>query len=473
MHMRRGEPGYAITERRSLIAEPGTELLIKKMLPGIRQLSGEKIQWYLASELRDRIRKSGVQIRVVDRTARAEFNVEPRQFEGRLLHHIGKTIATELYCELYLTAPAAGNAVGLYRQGTRVLENLAHLGELNRSPWTSGYLQGIVDAPFLNLTPGTRTGLLQDEFYVRFLKELEPIEQELRSLIEEQQRAEEERTSREVLRTIQRALREALLALPAEEYDWFQVHGNQEKRSAAPGPGASSDPASVEAAADSEAPEGAALVLAESPPEEEPAQKQFFEFAGPLYSVRIAPSSSTLPVCQARLFRAVARDRARRLVEQDLTFEWEILEGQGMLEDPSRETVVFSALQEPGLVRVKVTVRQGELVCTAEALITVTDTLVPGTQLKETTKQGIPSYTFQKAPGELWRVRFDVDQNLIVINNGHRDFVFASRHQTLKLRYIARLFAKELVLKNFPGVPQSELLERLIELSLYTEEHLK
>jgi hypothetical protein len=60
-----------------------------------------------------------------------------------------------------------------------------------------------------------------------------------------------------------------------------------------------------------------------------------------------------------------------------------------------------------------------------------------------------------------------------VINNGHRDFVYAARNRMLKLRYICRLFAKELVLRNFAGVAQDELLERLLELTLYTEEHLR
>ena len=76
-------------------------------------------------------------------------------------------------------------------------------------------------------------------------------------------------------------------------------------------------------------------------------------------------------------------------------------------------------------------------------------------------------------PGDLQRSRYDAEQNVIVINNGHRDFVYASRSRALKLRYISRLFAKELVLKNFPGVSSDELLERMIELSLYTEENLK
>jgi Histidine kinase-, DNA gyrase B-, and HSP90-like ATPase len=473
MHMRRGDPGYRILEKRVLLSEPGTELLVKRILPGIKQLSGEKIQWYLAAELRDRIRRSGVEVRVVDRTARAEFKVEPRQFEGRLLHQLGKAASgSELYLELYLWRQSPGNVVGLYRQGTRVLENLASLAEFAKEPWTSGYLQGIVDAPYLNLTPGTRSGLLQDQTYVRFATELAPVEEQLRRMIEEQQRAEEERTSREVLRSIQRALKEALLALPVEEYDWFQVHAASGKK----GPFTPSDDGRSEAPTQQQtdgSADEAALVLNESTEEDEPPQKQFFEFAGPLFSVKISPASSTMAVESSRTFRAVARDRSRRLVEQDLVFKWEVAEGEGTLENPEGEIATFHAPKEPGLTRLRVTVKQCDIECSAEALVTVTDSLVGESQLQEATKQGIPNYTFQKAPGELWRSRFDAEKNVIVINNGHRDFVFASRNNPLKLRYVARLFAKELVVRNFPGVPAGELLERLIELSLYVEENLK
>ena len=35
------------------------------------------------------------------------------------------------------------------------------------------------------------------------------------------------------------------------------------------------------------------------------------------------------------------------------------------------------------------------------------------------------------------------------------------------------LYAKELVLSNFAGYDPDQMLERMIELSLYTEEHLR
>ncbi|MGH8291705.1 MAG: hypothetical protein ACREV7_22505, partial [Steroidobacteraceae bacterium] len=87
--------------------------------------------------------------------------------------------------------------------------------------------------------------------------------------------------------------------------------------------------------------------------------------------------------------------------------------------------------------------------------------------------RGLPGYTFERAAGELWRSRYDTDRNVIVVNNGHRDFVFATRNRALQLRYLVRLYVKELVLKNFSGISPEQLLERMVELSLYAEEKLK
>jgi len=466
MLMRKGDPGYRVAQKRLLDSEPGTELLIRSILPGIKQFSGEKIQWYLASELRDRIRQSGVEIRVIDRTARAEFKVEPRKYEGRLLHELSRLPRSDLYLELYLAGPDPQNAVSLFRQGTRVLNNLAALDEFNKLPWTGGYIQGLVDAPYLNLTPGTRSGIIQDETCVRLTTELAAVETELLRIIDEQRRAEEEQATRQVLRSIQKALKEALLALPAEEYDWFDLHEAVGRKTKTPADQAPNGEDSLESG-------GGGDLKEDFRGESEPSQKQFFQYAGPLFSVRISPASSVVPVSGTKNLRAIPRDRSNRSVEQSVLFHWEVIEGEGQLEQRDGEIATFQAPREPGLCRVRVTARQGEIECSGEALVTVTQSLLPASPGRETTKQGIPSYTFQKAAGELWRSRYQADQNLVVINNGHRDFVFASRSRTLQLRYISRLFAKELVLKNFAGVPPGELLERLIELSLYMEENLK
>ena len=453
----------------TLFAEAGTEVLIRGILPGIKNFSGDKIQWYLASELRDRIRHSGVSIRVVDRTARAEYKVEPRQFEGRLLHELDGALPpqSEVYAELYLHAHSPANAVSLYRSGTRVLGNLTELEAFARMPWTSGYVQGIIDAPYLNLTPGTRLGVIHDAALARLADELAPLESRLAKIIEDQQRAEEERASRDVLRSVQGRAQGGAAGLAgggvrlvrsASRRGQASAANGRRKRSRRKRRAQTIKPSRSEAADNQEAAE---------------AQRQFFEFAGPLFSVMISPTSSVIEVGGSRALRAVARDRARRPVEHDLAYAWAMLEGEGTLDHAGGEMATFRAAAEPGLARVEVTVTQGDVVCKAEAQITVAASLLPKAGGGDSTYQGLPGYTFHKAAGELWRSRFDAERNLVVINNGHRDFVYAARSKMLKLRYICRLFAKELVLKNFIGIPPDQLLERLLELTLYTEENLR
>ena len=468
MTMRRGDPRYVVNVRRILFAEEGTELKISPLLEGIRSLSGEKVQWYLASELRDRIRDAQVRITVIDKLARKQYQVEPRQFEGRLLHLLPAVRSPfgEAYAELYLTEPAEDCRVALTRGGTRVIADLGTLPGLERPPWNSRYLQGLIDVPYLNLTPGTRSGIVHDELYASFVEGLAKLEAHLNGLIEAQRRAEEEQANRESLRVIQRAFREAMLVLPREEYDWFDIPSRSSQDS-----GVGEPPERV--LESTEMHEEGAVLSGEEGGKEASAQRQFFDYAGPLHSVLISPTTSTIAVKENRRFRALPRDRSRRRVEEDLTFAWEIVEGGGTLSSTSDQEITFAAPDAPVLVRLSVTASQSDIRCSAEALITVTDSLDISVSPSVVNARGLPGYTFERAAGELWRSRFDADRNLIVVNSGHRDFVFATRSRALQLRYLVRLYVKELVLRNFAGVPAEQIAERMIELSLYVEEKLK
>ena len=466
MVMSKGDPRYTVRPRRSLFGEQGTEIKIGPLLNGIRTLTGEKIQWYLASELRDRIRSSQVRITVIDRLARKQYEVEPRQFEGRLLHELPPVRSKfgEAYAELYLGTPDDDCRVAVTKSGTRVIADLATLPGLEHAPWTSRYIQGLIDVPYLNLTPGTRSGIVHDEHYSALLDSLGPVEVHLNSVIEAQRRAEEEQANTESLRAIQRAFREAMLVLPREEYDWFEVRALSAQGA---GPG---QPSEQTAEAISET-EGPAIGLPES--DEAPGQRKFFEYPGPLHSVTISPAAATLAVNQTRRFRALPRDRARRRVEDELVFAWEIAEGGGVLSTFSDQEVEFQAPSSPDLTRLSVTVLQRDVRCSAEALITVADQLDAAAGAATVNARGLPGYTFERAAGELWRSRFDSERNLIVVNSGHRDFVFATRNRALQLRYLVRLYVKELVLKNFVGLTSEQVAERMVELSLYVEEKLR
>lgn len=466
MRMAKGDPNYSVTRLRRLVAEPGVELSISPLLPGIRGFSGEKLQSYLAAELRDRIRKSGVEILIVDRQARAEYRVEPRVFSGQLLHNLPalSTRFGDLHIELYLADAGADRCVGVYRSGTRVLDDIATIEALRCSPWQDGLLQGVIDAPFLNLSPGTRLGVIHDERLEALLEALPSLESELKSIIEQQQKAAAEQANQNTLKSIQRAFREAMLSLPDEDYDWFDVRKPTKSR------GIKDAPSNGEVLAENA--DKASTPETEDASEDRTQQPEFFEHPGPLYSVRISPASTTVGVGKQKSFRAVARDRAGRHVDADLIYAWHVAEGAGTIDDSTGEMAGFTAPTEPQLVRLAASVRQGDHEVSAEALVTVTESLLPESA-KSSAQRGLPEYTFEKRPGELWRSRYDVDSNLIVVNNGHRDFVYASRSKAVKLRYVCRLFAKELVQHNFPGCSADHLLERLIELLLYTEENLR
>jgi Histidine kinase-, DNA gyrase B-, and HSP90-like ATPase len=467
MTMSKGDPSYDVAAaRRTLFAEKGTELKISPLLEGIRSLSGEKIQWYLASELRDRIRDAKVRVTVIDKLARKQYEVEPRQFEGRLLHQLPaiRTSFGDAYAELYLAELADTSRVALSRLGTRVIEDFGALPGLEHPPWTSRYVQGLIDVPFLNLTPGTRSGIIHDERYAALIAALDPLENRVSGLIDEQQRAEEEQASQQSLKAIQRAFHEALLALPPEEYDWFDVQSRARLEGAARTAGNRSS-AAMEF-------DTTTLGIKESVYSESPPQ-QFFHFAGPLFSVIVAPAASTMPTNERRKFRALPRDRSRRRVVDDLTFAWEMLEGEGTLVGATNQEVEFQAKSTPGLARLRAMITQRDLTVTAEALVTITDSLEEAISPAVVNTRGLPGYTFESAAGELWRSRFDAARNIIVVNSGHRDFVYATRNRALQLRYLVRLYVKELVLKNFAGLRADQLLERMIELSLYAEEKLK
>lgn len=472
MTMAKDSPDFAVSKKRVLLPFKGTDLMIYPLLPGLRSLTGEKIQRYLASELRDRIKETGVTVKVIDLTGRKTFVVIPRQFTGRLLHNLKpeETSQGDIYLEIYLSDPGSLNRVGLYRRGTRVLKSITEIDQFEKEPWTAGYLQGIVDASFLTLTPGTHHGIIRDHHFDELCRVLVPVEKQFNEIIQEQRRAEEERSSRKVLRRVQRALKEAFLRLPQEEYDWFDIYEGtkQAKSSNLFSSGPVRGNSQVKSESESELPE-----IGSEPFDDDRGQKQFFEYAGPLFSAVISPKSSVVSVDKRKKFRVISRDRSKRIVTENLVYQWKIIDGEGNLDENHRDSLTFTAPSEPGLTTLEVIVQQADMICRDEALITVTGTLMEPSSKSGKTNKGLPGYTYRRAPGETWRSRYDAEKNVIVINNGHRDFVYAGKQKARKLRYICRLFCKELVQHNFPGLPMDELLERMIELSLYTEEHLK
>ncbi len=469
-------PSFAIRESRELFDRPGTTVQIHPLLAGVRLMSGEKIQAYLASELRDRIARSGVQITIVDRSARKKLIVEPRKFHGTLLHGlpVPRSPLGEIYVELYLTDPGYSGGVGLYKNGTRVVSVLPSIDAFDHPPWTTGYVEGILDASFLQLTPGTRDGFVYDTAFQDLVSALRHLEAVLAERIDEQRRAEEEEASKSMLRRITRALREAFAMLPDDQYGWLAA---QTAKRGSAGRSQSSEESDGRDGTISDVAAGAEPIPGEAiadAPESGSAQRQFFEIPGALHRVDIRPAKATVGVGQEQALRASVRDKSRREIDYGVDLQWTVAEGAGSLDATSGEFVIFHAPDEPELGVVRVIARQDDVEVESEALITTTAELLPRHEsTARSGSKGLPGYTYSYQAGALWRSRYSASEALITINSAHPDFVHAARTQTSKLRYVARLFAKEIVLTNFPGDTHEELLERMIELTLYMDENLR
>lgn len=107
---------------------------------------------------------------------------------------------------------------------------MTDLDRFAHAPWSSNYLQGIIEAPNRNLTPGTRLGVIYDEQLKALEETLKPVAEQLQKEIEAQQAAEDEQASQHILKTLNKAFREALITLPAEEYDWFELNSKQKRQ---------------------------------------------------------------------------------------------------------------------------------------------------------------------------------------------------------------------------------------------------
>ena len=118
---------------------------------------------------------------------------------------------------------------------------------------------------------------------------------------------------------------------------------------------------------------------------------------------------------------------------------------------------------------VEVTATQGQTSASDQVTVTLLEN-VPESE-KDKAK-GLPSYRLEPEHGKPWRSRCDAKENEIIINSAHRDFLSSKTTATTHRRYIGKLYAKEVVLINFPHESPGEVMERLIEITLRTEDVL-
>lgn len=466
MTMHRGQPTYQVRRSTSSLFNEGTRVIVGPLLDASRSLvSGDRLQRYLAVELRDRLRSARVKVTVHDRVSRKQWNVKPRIFDGDRLHE-AKNVPTrfgDVKVELYLApSPVAEDAgVAVCKDGTRVLSSITSLQQVSQSPWNERRLTGIIDFEALNLAPGTRSGIVPDEKFGEFLQAIGELEPVIIDAINARDRADSEKANRRMLQQLQRAFVDALQTLPENEYLFIDIPTPSRRQKKADG-----DLKQQKLLADCGLPVPTRVITGASPEEEAPSEMP--HIAGPMKNVTILPRNGRVLPGENCKLRVIPRDKHGVSIRKEVNARWKVVEGDAEIAQSKGLTCeVFSRFE--GEVTLEVVCNKGRRTCKDRVVVTFTKD-APDTFHGR--PKGLPSYRCEPAKGVAWRSRYDVRRNEIVINSAHRDYINSRDKASKHRRYVGKLYAKEVVLMNFPHESPEGAMERLVEIMMRIEDAL-
>ncbi|HXV76530.1 MAG TPA: ATP-binding protein [Candidatus Polarisedimenticolaceae bacterium] len=477
--LHRDRPDYRIEPLRGNLAldERFTEVVVAGLhREALGALIGRRAADYLKSELRGQLLARAVDLVVEDRMSRGRaqriLTVKPQRFLGERLEGLGPIdvpghapIRLEVYVAGEGGDPENGR-LSLYSAGTLVAEDfhaMAPLG-LDRPPWTDPRLTGIVDFPSFRVAPGSRRGVVLDEAAGAFAAALSAVDTVLLGVLDAIERRRAEELDRSIVRDLQRAFRDFHRHRP--RYSMLPVAER-------PGPAAGTSPGKADDG-------GGGAVAAESPSPLAPSQssgRSPREPAvdllppGPLDGVRVSPANMLVECRGSREARAQAVDAVGRPIEDTVEFRWLVVPAMlGALEvgtggSTAESRARLAAGEHEGSGTLEVTAVSGERRAQATIGIEVVDE-IPGGRGDE----GIPEPELVDLPGAGWRSR--MHDGLWQVNSGHRDFRAAAASPVLKLRYLAMLFSKEVVLRSHQDPRLDQPLEQLVEVAAYADRKL-
>ena len=468
MLLTRGKRNYTIRPIRGELAMGGTRVIVGPLLETTKKVvAGEKLARYLSTELRDRIRSSKVHLVILDRVSRKEIVVEPREFEGdrvdvpeRLSTSYGDVLVELYFREQNHNSHESG--VAIYKDGTRVLKDITLMDQFQRAPWSENRVEGVLDYAALEVAPGTRGGIVPDERLGAFVSAVQTLEPSLMTALELREQAESDKASRDILRQVHRAFRNALRDLPSNEYLFFDIPDTKTALPKTPSQGGTLDREGEGIAM----PDARQATEQEPGPVEEPTPVLPFE-PGPLATVRISPRLARRAPGEACELAAVARDEHGVRIVEGVEFSWIAVSGDATVVTNDDKARV--RCEVTGEVQVQVLANQKGWSASDEVTVKFLENADKG---DDDSSKGLPEYRLEPEHGRPWRSRYDEKKNEIIINSAHRDFMSSRTTAAKHRRYIGKLYAKEVVLINFPHESPSEVLERLVQLTLRTEDVL-
>jgi hypothetical protein len=463
------KPNFEVAPLRGRLRLAGTwtQVTVRRLhRPALVSLTGRRLADYLAAELRGQLIERGTTVTIHDRMARGLAQkvrrVEPVRFPGeRLALPVAVPVAGRgaVQVELYLV-PDGGEPgrVSLACGGTIVCDDLADAlgGRFAHEPWVTGRVTGLLDFPHFAVAPGSRRGVLPDEAAEAFAHVVETeLEPAVHTALADDERRRAAAIEADLVQKLERAFRD--LPREAPEYDFLAVSAW----------GGDAEHASGEATAV----EGLAVGPAARAAEEEelidarPGSVARLFPAGPLAHVEIVPGRARVERWGERRLRARCTDADEARVG-GVECVWSVLEGPGSVDSSGATDAVFRAMGEVGRVRVGVTARKEGREAAAEGTVEVVDQVGAVGP-----RAGIPQPTFVADRHAEWRSR--VAGARWEVNSAHRDFLSVENAPRRKLRYLAALLAKEIVVHSFPLPQGGALLERVVSVLTLAERRLE
>lgn len=471
----RDQPDFLVEPLRGRLPldETWTEVVVLGLhKAAMSALGGRRAADYLAAELRGQLLSRDVDLVIEDRVARGRaqkiFSVRPPRFLGERLRGLGAVEVPgypPVQLEIYLSAEHNGeqgaHGIGVYAAGTLVangFHELAALG-LDREPWTDPRLSGMVDFPGFRVAPGSRRGIVADEGAEAFAEALRGVETALSGILDHLERKREDELDRNLIRDLQRAFRDFYRQRP--RYELLPIHRDSDPPGASNGDGsASSAGAAGEASAVAAA---GAQVDIETP---SPSTGELLP-PGPLDSVCISPNPVRVAVGGNRHVHARALDDAGRPIGEGVLYEWTLEGDVGILHNDARGRAGYVRLQGSESLAngsVRVVARSAGRERSAEAQVEVSE------EFGGRANEGIPEPEFVSSPGSAWRSRMHAGR--WQVNTAHPEYRDCADRPALKLRYLAMLFAKEVVVRSHQDPRLDEPLEQLVEVAGYADRNL-
>jgi hypothetical protein len=400
-----------------------------------------------------------VDVRLIDRIARGralkEISVRPRRFRGlpiKELRELPVAGHAPARVELYLLPEAdPGEArVALASLGTIVCEDIGRLDGmgLDHPPWTGGGIEGLED---LDVAPASRRGFVPTDSALALADALRGLEPVINERIHEEELRKQQDRPEDIAKELRRIFRTLPARLP--QYRLFEVEGRGQ-----PAPKEDEEPGEGAGLPESGGEEGEGMDEEIVPAPDDSWEQEELVPPGPLDRVRLSPRTSRLLPETRRRFRARAEDAGGRAIREGVALEWSIREGGGRLEGEG-PAVIYTAPEIPGKATIAVGASQGERRCEAEAEIRV---------LGAGAREGVPTPEPISDPNGSWRSR--VQETRWQYNTSHPDYLAVRADRRRRIRYLAHLFAKEVVLRNYGRPEHAAVLERMVEVLTYIAE---